>query len=86
MKTTSMLLAGAAALAVSSAVAYGQAMPQTGTPSGAKASSARSSASLECSRQADAKGLHGKPRKHFRSRCMRDMAGKAKMDGTRGDR
>lgn len=34
----------------------------------------RSAASIECSNQADAKGLHGKARKHFRSKCMRDMA------------
>ena len=33
----------------------------------------RSAASIECSRQADAKGLHGKVRKKFRSKCMRDM-------------
>ena len=34
---------------------------------------ARSAASIECSKQADAKGLHGKVRKKFRSKCMRDM-------------
>jgi hypothetical protein len=33
----------------------------------------RSAASIECSKQADAKGLHGKVRKKFRSKCMRDM-------------
>ena len=33
----------------------------------------RSAASIECSRQADAKGLHGKVRKKFRSKCKRDM-------------
>ncbi|HEX5957043.1 MAG TPA: PsiF family protein [Hyphomicrobiaceae bacterium] len=86
MKATFTVLAGAAALVVSSGVAFGQAMPQTGTMSGAKAPSSRSSASLECSRQADAKGLHGKPRKHFRSRCLRGMAGKIKADGTRSYR
>jgi hypothetical protein len=31
----------------------------------------RSAASLECSRQADEKGLHGKARKKFRSKCLR---------------
>ena len=38
---------------------------------------------MECSSQADAKGLHGTARKHFRSKCMRDMArttGKVKSD------
>jgi hypothetical protein len=27
--------------------------------------------SAECSKQADTKGLHGKPRKKFRTQCMR---------------
>jgi len=31
----------------------------------------RSALSLDCSKQADAKGLHGQARKHFRSGCMR---------------
>lgn len=31
----------------------------------------RSAASIECSKQADAKGLHGKDRKKFRSACLR---------------
>jgi hypothetical protein len=34
---------------------------------------ARSAESIECSKQADAKGLHGKPRKTFRAKCMKDM-------------
>jgi hypothetical protein len=32
----------------------------------------RSAASLECSRQANEKGLHGKPRKKFRSKCFKE--------------
>lgn len=31
----------------------------------------RSAASLECSKEADAKGLHGKERKKFRSDCKK---------------
>ena len=31
----------------------------------------RSAASMECSRQANEKGLHGKARKHFRSKCLK---------------
>jgi hypothetical protein len=31
---------------------------------------ARSEKSLDCSKQADAKGLHGKDRKKFRSECI----------------
>ena len=33
----------------------------------------RTAESLECSKQADAKGLHGKPRKAFRAKCKKDM-------------
>jgi hypothetical protein len=36
----------------------------------------RTAASLECSKQADAKGLHGKERKKFRSDCKK-TSGKA---------
>jgi hypothetical protein len=32
----------------------------------------RTAISIECSKQADAKGLHGKERKTFRSACMKD--------------
>jgi hypothetical protein len=31
----------------------------------------RSVASIDCSKQADEKGLHGKARKKFRSSCLR---------------
>jgi psiF repeat len=41
----------------------------------AKTSKPRSAESLECSKEADAKGLHGKERKKFRSECK-----KAAMD------
>jgi hypothetical protein len=44
------------------------------TPKAAKPE--RTAASLECSKQADAKGLHGKERKKFRSDCKKN-AGKA---------
>jgi hypothetical protein len=33
----------------------------------------KSSASMECSKQADAKGLHGKERKKFRENCKQEM-------------
>ncbi|MBN8969870.1 MAG: phosphate starvation-inducible protein PsiF [Rhizobiales bacterium] len=42
----------------------------------AAAKPARSAVSLDCSKQADAKGLHGKERKKFRSDCKRDAAKK----------
>ncbi|MGP8231109.1 MAG: PsiF family protein [Methylovirgula sp.] len=33
-----------------------------------------SAKSIECSKEADAKGLHGKARKHFRSACKHGKA------------
>jgi psiF repeat len=36
-----------------------------------KAPKARSAESVECSKEADAKGLHGKERKKFRSECVK---------------
>jgi hypothetical protein len=36
-----------------------------------------SAASLECSKEADAKGLHGKERKKFRSDCKKEAKDKA---------
>jgi psiF repeat len=33
--------------------------------------------SAECSKQADAKGLHGKARRHFRAECKRGYKSKA---------
>jgi hypothetical protein len=38
---------------------------------------ARSAASLECSKQADAKSLHGKERKKFRRECLKEAADKS---------
>ncbi len=38
---------------------------------------AQSAHSLECSKEADAKGLHGKARKKFREECKKGQAGEA---------
>jgi hypothetical protein len=38
----------------------------------------RTAESIECSKQADAKGLHGKERKVFRAQCKKDLAKAAK--------
>ena len=43
-----------------------------------KAEKARSPESLDCSKQADEKGLHGKERKKFRSACIKEAKGTAK--------
>ena len=42
-----------------------------------KPTAAHTAASLECSKEADAKGLHGKERKKFRSECKKTAAEKA---------
>ena len=42
-----------------------------------KAPKEHSAESLECSKQADAKGLHGKERKKFRSECIKTAKGGA---------
>jgi CelD/BcsL family acetyltransferase involved in cellulose biosynthesis len=47
-------------------------------PAEKKAEKPRTAASLECSKEADAKGLHGKERKKFRSECKKAAADKAK--------
>ena len=47
-------------------------------PAEKKAEKPRTEASLECSKEADAKGLHGKERKKFRSECKKAAADKAK--------
>ena len=43
-------------------------------PAEKKAEKPRTAASLECSKEADAKGLHGKERKKFRSECKKAAA------------
>ena len=53
----------------------------TKAPAEKKATKPQTAASLECSKEADAKGLHGKERKKFRSECKKtagDKAGAAK--------
>jgi hypothetical protein len=72
-----------AATAVASLFLMGSAFAQTPAPSTAPAASKspaaatttakkpRSAASMECSKEADAKGLHGKERKKFRKDCVR---------------
>jgi hypothetical protein len=52
------------------------AAPAATTPAAKKAPVVHSAASLECSKEADAKGLHGKERKKFRSECKKAAADK----------
>jgi hypothetical protein len=55
------------------------AAPAATTPAPASPSSSakpRSAASMECSKEADAKGLKGKERKKFRSECKKNAMAK----------
>ena len=63
-----ILLAGATALAFSTTAVFAQDTKVK----------PRTAVSIECSKQADAKGLHGKARHSFRSKCKRDGAKAAK--------
>ena len=69
----------AAAAAFASLLLMGSAFAQTPAPaakSDTKAPMVHTAASLECSKEADAKGLHGKERKKFRSECKKTAAEK----------
>lgn len=69
----------ALATAFASLLLVGSAFAQTAAPaakSEMKAPVVHTAASLECSKEADAKGLHGKERKKFRSECKKAAAEK----------
>ena len=51
---------------------------ETKAPAEKKAEKPRTPGSLECSKEADDKGLHGKERRKFRSECKKAAAEKAK--------
>jgi len=81
-----------AATAIASLLLVGSAFAQTAAPAPAaktapdtkmapaekKAAAPRTAASLECSKEADTKTLHGKERKKFMAECKKDA--KAKMN------
>ena len=83
MIMTSFRAAGLALAA--SLLLAGSALAQTPAPAASpapaakaeKAQKPRTAASLECSKEADAKGLHGKERKKFRSDCKKQASDKA---------
>jgi glucose/arabinose dehydrogenase len=81
----------ATATAVASVLLMGAAFAQTTAPAKTdatkieakapaekKAEKPRTAASLECSKEAEAKGLHGKERRKFRRECKKAAAEKAK--------
>ncbi|KRQ10293.1 hypothetical protein ACVMIH_006563 [Bradyrhizobium sp. USDA 4503] len=82
MKTISTL---ASATALASLLLMGGAFAQTAAPAAKDAApkadtkapaekKPRTAQSLECSKEADAKGLHGKERKKFRSECKKEKS------------
>ena len=75
----SFLLMGSA-FAQTTAPAAKEAAPkaETKAPAEKKEAKPRTAGSLECSKEADAKGLHGKERKKFRSECKKAASDKAK--------
>jgi hypothetical protein len=69
----------ATATAFASLLLMSSALAQTPAPAAkteSKAPVVHTAASIECSKEADAKGLHGKERKKFRSECKKTAAGK----------
>ncbi len=77
-----------AAAAVASLLLAGTAYAQTTAPAAKtdtmapaakekKAQKPRTAESLQCSKDADAKGLHGKERKKFMSECKKEAKAKA---------
>ncbi len=88
MKISSLFAAAGVALLLAGPVAYAHSKPAphptmaaantktAKTTTAKKASKPRSAASMECSKEADTKGLHGKARKKFRSACLKKAKAK----------
>ena len=74
----SLLLMGSASALTTAPAKTESIKTEAKAPAEKKAEKPRTTASLECSKEADAKGLHGKERKKFRSECKRAAADKAK--------
>ncbi|HEY3791518.1 MAG TPA: PsiF family protein, partial [Bradyrhizobium sp.] len=66
----SVLLIGSAFAQTTAPAPATSAPAATTAPAAKKAEKPRSSESLECSKDADAKGLKGKERKKFRKACI----------------
>ena len=74
----SLLLMGAASAQTTAPAKTEATKTETKAPAEKKAEKPRTAASLECSKEADAKGLKGKERRKFRSECKKTAAEKAK--------
>ena len=73
-----LLLMGAASAQTTAPAKSDATKTETKAPAEKKAEKPRTPGSLECSKEADAKGLHGKERRKFRSECKKAAAEKAK--------
>ena len=67
----SLLVTGTAFAQTTAPAAKSDMKSNTKAATTTKAPKQHSAESLECSKQADAKGLHGKERKKFRSECIK---------------
>jgi hypothetical protein len=74
----SLLLMGAVSAQTTAPAKTEAPKTETKAPTAKKAEKPRTPGSLECSRQADEKGLKGKERKKFRSACKKEAAEKEK--------
>ena len=78
MKIIALVTSAAMTACLFGGAAFAQATaPAPAAPAAAPAKAApvqHSAASLECSKQADAKGLHGSERKKFRAACIKSAA------------
>ncbi|MBS0239830.1 MAG: phosphate starvation-inducible protein PsiF [Proteobacteria bacterium] len=73
MKSFTMMLA-AVAIAATSTGSFAAASKSKTTE--------KTPESIECSKQADAKGLHGKERVKFRAQCKKELKGKSSATTT----
>ncbi len=72
MMLKSLLATAATVALLGTGMAYAQTPAPAEKPAAAaKTKAPRTEKSIECSKQADAKGLHGKERKKFRSECKK---------------
>ena len=83
-QVSATLLSAGAAVSIMVGLAFAQtAAPAAPNPAPAHAQTQtpaptdRKALAKECSKQADAKGLRGKPRKRFRDACKRGQTGEA---------
>lgn len=74
----SLLLMGAASAQTTAPAKTDATKTEAKVPAEKKAEKPRTPGSIECSREADAKGLKGKERKKFRSECKKAAADKEK--------